>query len=101
MECISAIQTILQRGNFLFFPFTHAVALACRLINNNKFVLDTNYCFPGNCEARRTKGGNLLIVDALHNLTRANKHNAFFRFCVACRRDQVRLGRICLYWRER
>lgn len=81
------------RGHLSFFFLTHAVASACRLINNNKFVLDTNYCFPGNCEARRMKSGNLLIAETLHNLTRANKYNAFWVFCAACQGDrgQVRL----------
>lgn len=72
-------------GVYLCYPnppaiLTHAAASACRLINNNKFVLDTNYCFPGNCEAKRMKSGNLLIVEALHNLSRANEHNACWVF---------------------
>jgi len=99
MQCISTIQTTLQGGNFpWFFFFTHAVALACRLINNNKFVLDTNYCLPGNCEAKRTKGGNLLIVEALHNLTRANEQNALFFFIIVWFVEEMGVGldSICL-----
>lgn len=85
------------RGQLCFFLFlTHAVASACRLINNNKFVLDTNYCFPGNCEARRMKGGNLLIAEALHNLTWASEHNAFWVFVWLVEEMEVRLGCICL-----